>query len=187
MIKAISSNVALYVTVKMFTTELRKLVIVELEPQLLHPGRKLSETPPFPWSRPRFEASKCIFNLVPCGNEFEKEFARFLEKADDVERFAKLPQQFGFTIEYTDAIGNLRYYEPDFVAATSDGSHHLIKTKGLEDVNVSNKNRDAHLWCENASTLTDTPWSYLIVRQTDYQSLQPTEFSDLDALNSQDL
>jgi type III restriction enzyme len=88
MIKAISSNVALYVTVKTFTSELRKLVIEELEPQLLHPGRMVSETPPFPWSRPRFEASKCVFNLVPCGNEFEKEFARFLEKADDVERFA---------------------------------------------------------------------------------------------------
>jgi type III restriction enzyme len=186
MIKAISSTVALYVTVKTFTAELRKIVIEELEPELLHPGRMLSETPPFPWSRPRFDASKCVFNLVPCGNEFEKEFARFLEKADDVERFAKLPQQFGFTIEYTDAVGNLRYYEPDFVAVTSDGNHHLVETKGLEDVNVSNKNRAAHLWCENASTLTGTPWSYLIVRQIDYQSLQPTEFSDLDALNSQD-
>lgn len=184
MIKAISSNVALYVTVKTFTTELRKLVIEELEPQLLHPGRKLSETPPFPWSRPRFDARKCVFNLVPCGNEFEKEFARFLEKADDVERFAKLPQQFGFTIEYTDAVGNLRYYEPDFVAVTSHGSHQLVETKGLEDVNVRNKNRAAHLWCENASTLTGTPWSYLIVRQSDYQSLQPTEFSDLAALIS---
>lgn len=187
MIKAISSNVALYVTVKAFTAELRKIVIEELEPELLHPGRMLSETPPFPWSRPRFAASKCVFNLVPCGNEFEKEFARFLEKADDIERFAKLPQQFGFTIEYTDAVGNLRYYEPDFVAVTSDGSHQLVETKGLEDVNVRNKNLAARLWCENASTLTGTPWSYLIVRQIDYQSLQPTVFSDLDALSSQEL
>jgi type III restriction enzyme len=187
MIKAISSNVALYVTVKTFTAELRKIVIEELQPELLHPGRMLSETPPFPWSRPRFEASKCVFNLVPCGNEFEKEFARFLEKADDVECFAKLPQQFGFTIEYTDASGNLRYYEPDFVAVTVDGNHHLVETKGLEDVNVANKNRAATLWCENASVLTGTTWSYLIVRQTDYQSLQPTEFSDLDALSSLDL
>jgi type III restriction enzyme len=49
MIKAISSNVAQYVTVKTFVEALRKLVISELEPQLLHAGRLLSETPPFPW------------------------------------------------------------------------------------------------------------------------------------------
>jgi hypothetical protein len=62
MIKAISSNVAQYVTVKTFVEALRKLVISELEPQLLHAGRLLSETPPFPWSRATMEAGKSIFN-----------------------------------------------------------------------------------------------------------------------------
>jgi type III restriction enzyme len=58
---------------------------------------------------------------VPCDNEFEKEFAKFLQNAADVERFAKLPSQFGFAVEYTDGAGNLRYYEPDFATLTSDG------------------------------------------------------------------
>jgi type III restriction enzyme len=129
MIKAISSNVAQYVTVKTFVEALRKLVISELEPQLLHAGRLLSETPPFPWSRATMEAGKSIFNLVPCDNEYEKEFARFLQKADDVQRFAKLPEQFGFAIEYTDSVGNLRYYEPDFVVLTSRGTHYIVETK----------------------------------------------------------
>jgi hypothetical protein len=39
-------------------------------------------------SRATFAADKCIFNLVPCHNEFEKEFAQFLQKAPDVQRFA---------------------------------------------------------------------------------------------------
>jgi type III restriction enzyme len=60
------------------------LVVEELKPQLLNTGRKLSETVPFPWSRPTFSAKKSIFNLVPCDNEFEKEFAKFLEKSPDV-------------------------------------------------------------------------------------------------------
>jgi type III restriction enzyme len=102
MIKAISSNVALYVTVKTFAEALRKLMISELEPQLLHAGRPLSETAPFPWSRATLAADKCIFNLVPCHNEFEREFAQFLQKASSVQRFAKLPEQFGFAIEYMD-------------------------------------------------------------------------------------
>ncbi len=96
MVKAISSNVASYVTINTFVKALRSLVVEELKPQLLNTGRKLSETVPFPWSRPTFSAKKSIFNLVPCDNEFEKEFAKFLEKSPDVERFSKLPQQFGF-------------------------------------------------------------------------------------------
>jgi len=184
MVKAISSKVAQYVTVKTFVTELRKIVVEELIPQLLNAGRKLSETPRFPWSRPTCASKKCVFNLVPCDNQFEKEFANFLDKADDVVRFAKLPEPFHFVIEYTDSVGNLRYYEPDFVAVTTDGVHHLIETKGMEDVNVANKDRAAQLWCENATLLTSTPWAYIKVRQADFYSLQPTEFSDLVALGS---
>jgi type III restriction enzyme len=179
MIKAISSNVAQYVTVKTFVDALRKLVISELEPQLLHAGRLLSETPPFPWSRATLAADKCIFNLVPCHNEFEKEFAQFLQKAPDVQRFAKLPEQFGFAIEYTDSVGNLRYYEPDFVVLTGDGIHYIAETKGLEDVNVANKDRAAHLWCENTTRLTGKPWAYVKVLQSAYKQLQPNRFEDL--------
>jgi type III restriction enzyme len=179
MIKAISSNVAQYVTVRTFVDALRKLVISELEPQLLYAGRPLSETSPFPWSRATLAADKCLFNLVPCHNEFEREFAQFLQKAPDVQRFAKLPEQFGFAIEYTDNAGNLRYYEPDFVLLTSDDVHYIVETKGLEDTNVANKDRAAQLWCENATCLAGKPWAYLKILQTAYKQLQPTEFRDL--------
>jgi type III restriction enzyme len=183
MIKAISSNVTQYVTVKTFVEALRRIVITELEPQLLHSGRLLSETLPFPWSRATIAADKSVFNLVPCDNEFEKAFALFLQKADDVDRFAKLPEQFGFAIEYTDNMGNLRYYEPDFVVLTKDKTHYIAETKGLEDINVANKDRAAHLWCENATRLTGKPWAYLKVLQTAYKQLQPTRFEDLLVLN----
>ncbi len=141
----------------------------------------MAETPPFPWSRATAHAAKCIFNLVPCDNQFEKEFARFLEQSDDVARFAKLPERFGFVIEYTDNAGNLRYYEPDFVAVIENEKHYLIETKGLEDVNVVHKDNAAHLWCENATRLTGKEWSYLKVRQTEYGNLQPTLFADFQA------
>lgn len=178
-LKAISSNVAQYVTIKTFVEALRKLVIEDLKPQILHEGRSLLETPPFPWSRATLAADKCVFNLVPCANEFEKEFARFLQKADDVECFAKLPEQFGFAVEYTDNAGNLRYYEPDFVALANDGTHYILETKGLEDIDVAHKKRAAELWCENTSKLTGKAWAYLLVRQKEYTELQPTMLNDL--------
>ena len=182
MVKAISSNVASYVTISTFVKALRSLVVEEMKPQLLNTGRKLSETVPFPWSRPTFSAKKCIFNLVPCDNEFEKEFAKFLEKSPDVERFSKLPQQFVFVIEYTDATGNLRYYEPDFVAVLSGGNRYIVETKGQEDVNVANKDRAASIWCENASALTGESWAYLKIKQSEYTKLQADTFEDLKIL-----
>jgi hypothetical protein len=96
-----------------------------------------------------------------------------------VQRFAKLPEQYGFAIEYTDNAGNLRYYEPDFVALPTDDIHFITETKGLEDTNVANKDRAAQLWCENATQLTGIRWAYLKVVQTAYNQLQPTRFSDL--------
>lgn len=184
MVQAISSNVAAYVTVRTFVAELRKLVVDELEPTLLNVGRKLSETPAYPWTRPTSKAKKCVFNLVSCDNQFEKAFAKFLEDAGDVERFAKLPERFGFAIEYTDTVGNLRWYEPDFVAVTADAAHWLIETKGQEDVNVANKDKAAEIWCENATNLTRKAWRYIKVQQSAFEQLQPEAFSDLQALGA---
>lgn len=178
MIRTISSNVARFVTVDVFVKALRTLVLEEQTPQVLA-GRKLSETAPFPYSRPTFTASKTVFNLVPCDNEFEGRFARFLQNAPDVVAFAKLPSQFGFSIDYTDSAANLRYYEPDFVAVLQDGSHRLIETKGREDLDVAHKDRAAQLWCENATRLTGTGWGYVKVPQNGFDRLQPTEYADL--------
>ena len=178
-IKAIATNVAQYVTVQTFVKALRPLVVQELTPQLLNKGRRLSETPPFPYSRPTIKAAKTVFNLVPCGNKFEQSFAEFLEDVPDISAFAKLPEQFGFAIEYTDASNNLRYYEPDFVAVASSSTHYLIETKGREDIDVANKDRAAILWCENATRLTKTEWQYVKVPQKEFEKLQPDEFADV--------
>ena len=178
-LKTIGGNVVHYVTVRVFAQALRHLTIEELQPELVHAGRKLSDTPPFPYSMLTFAARKTVFNLVPCVNTFERDFARFLDRADDVAAFAKLPEPFGFLIEYVDGASNLRYYEPDFVVVTSDGRHFLVETKGREDLTVAFKDRAAALWCENATTLTGAPWTYLKVRQDEMAALRPTEFSHL--------
>jgi len=93
-----------------------------------------------------------------------------------------LPQQFGFVIEYTDAAGNLRYYEPDFVAVLDNSHRYIVETKGQEDVNVANKDRAAAIWCENASALTGETWAYLKVKQSEYTKLQADTFADLSVL-----
>ena len=170
MVKAIGSNVAQYVTVKTFAAALRKLVVARAGAEACStPAGRCRRRPPFPWSRPTLAAKKCVFNLVPCENEFEKEFARFLQKRPDVERFAKLPEQFGFRIEYTDC-RQPAVLRAGFRRLARDGTHYLVETKGLEDVNVANKDRAAQLWCENATRLTGKPWAYLKVLQSSIQA-----------------
>lgn len=179
MIKAIATSVAQYVTVKTFASALRGLVVEELVPTLEGEGRPLSRTEPFPFSRPTFEATKTIFNLVAADNEFERDFAHFLQDATDIRSFAKLPQRFGFAIEYTDSATNLRYYEPDFAAVGYDDTHYLIETKGREDVDVAHKDRAALIWCESATLLTGTAWRYVKVPQTEFGKLQAADFADI--------
>ena len=85
-------------------------------------------------------------------------------------------------IPYTDSAANLRYYEPDFVAVTSGGAHHLLETKGRQDIDVKHKDRAAQLWCENASRLTGAEWLYKKVLQKEFEQLVPDDFEDLIAL-----
>jgi type III restriction enzyme len=178
MVKAIATSVAQYVTIKTFAKALRGLVVEELVPVLEGEGRPLSSTEPFPFSRPVFEATKTIFNLVAADNEFERDFAHFLQDATDVRAFAKLPQRFGFAIEYTDNATNLRYYEPDFVAVGYDDTHYLIETKGREDIDVAHKDRAALIWCESATLLTGTAWRYVKVPQVEFTKLQASDLAD---------
>jgi type III restriction enzyme len=167
---------------KVFETALKDVLVQSAQPELLVPSRMLSTCQPFPYSRPTYAGKKCIFNLVPCDNELERTFAKFLDEAPDVAAFAKLPEQFGFAIEYVDNAANMRYYYPDFVAVLENGEHWLLETKGAETVEVAHKDRAAILWCENATALTGTPWRYLKVPQKEFQKLQPGDFTDLMAL-----
>jgi type III restriction enzyme len=178
-LKAMGSNVSQYVIVQTFVKALRAIIVEERTPEIAGPPRKLSNMEPFAFSRPTYQASKCIFNRVPCDNEFELEFSKFLQSAKEVAKFAKLPSRFGFSIEYTDSAANLRYYEPDFVAVLENGEHYLIETKGREDPDVPHKDRAAKLWCEYVTDLTNMPWQYLKIPQREFTQLEPNEFSDL--------
>jgi type III restriction enzyme len=165
-----------------FKKALLELTIEEQTPQLLEPARMLSGCQPFPWSRPVWECRKCVLNLVPCDNDFEREFAKFLDNASDVTAFSKLPQVFGFCIEYTDPAMNLRSYYPDFVAVDRTGVHWLLEAKGQETGDVLRKDAAAIGWCETTSQLTKGTWKYIKVPQKEFETLHPTRLVDLAVL-----
>lgn len=154
--------------VGLFIGAFRNLTFIELEPFQLT-FAKLSQTQPFVWGKEVYQAKKCIFNYVPCDNAFEIAFAKFLDRAEDVEAFAKIvsKMKLGFYMEYKDHQGNLRYYFPDFVVVAG-GKHLIIETKGREDVDVKLKDERAIVWCRDATEATGTEWMFLRVDQEDF-------------------
>jgi type III restriction enzyme len=179
-LQALNQRHVLHLTEKVFLTLLRPILTEEKAPFVENTERLLSTTPPFPWSGKVVEVENTLFNLTPCGNEYEQEFARFLDRARDVVTFANVGNLTpNLSIEYLDGETNLRYYEPDFVAVDKNGVYWLLETKGREDPDVAYKNSRAETWCADVTELTGQEWRFQIVKQKDFYKLNPPTFTDL--------
>ncbi len=182
-IEAMSRTPVIHVVRKLFTNALRDKIVEEQTPELLDSGRSLAQTQPFPFSNPNAVAGrKCILNYAPCSNKFESAFARFLDQAPDVVAWCKVPDSFRFRIEYTDQHANLRYYLPDFVVVTADGTRWIAETKGQEGAEVQHKDNAARIWCDNAAQLTGVTWQYIKVPQIDFEKMEAKDFGDVTML-----
>jgi len=154
--------------ISLFVNAFKDMTLTEREPEKKD-TIKLSDTRPFVWSRLVYPANKCIFNYVPCDNGFEVEFARFMDRAEDVAAFSKIVPKIGFFVEYRDSNGNLRLYYPDFVLKTREKERMIIETKGREDVDVEHKDKRIRLWCEDATNLMGIKWSFIRVDQEGFE------------------
>jgi len=112
--------------INLFVNTFRDMTFTEREPEE-RDTIKLSDTRPFVWSKLVYPANRCIFNYVPCDNDFEVDFAKFLDGAEDVEAFSKIVSKIGFFVEYKDSKDNLRLYYPDFLVAI-DRNERLISS-----------------------------------------------------------
>ncbi|MEO0101326.1 MAG: DEAD/DEAH box helicase family protein [candidate division WOR-3 bacterium] len=164
--------------INLFIEKFKDMTFIEREPERTD-FIKLQDTRPFVWSKLVYPANKCIFNYVPCDNDFEVEFSEFLDRADDVCAFCKIVPRIHFFIEYRDADGNLRLYYPDFVILTTKNEYWIVETKGREDVDVRHKDKRAKLWCEDATKLTKRKWSFRRIDQDDFKSYKFNSLEEL--------
>jgi len=166
--------------VKLFVEAFKEMTFTEREPEKMD-LIKLSDTPPFVWSKQVYPADKCIFNYIPCDNNFEVDIAKFLDRAEDVEAFSKIVPKIGFFVEYRDSKGNLRLYYPDFVVKTKAGEKIIIETKGRVDVDVEHKDKRIKIWCEDASNLTREKWMFIRVNQ---ESFEKYKFKNIEMIST---
>jgi len=164
---------------EVFKEAINKLTIEQKAVKEKEPPRMLSETSPFAWTGQVVEADKTIFNLVPVDNNFEAEFARFLDEADDVVAFAKNTRYLHFSIEYFSERGLIRYYYPDFIVKARDGSMFIVETKGIEDLEVVRKDERARIWCKDASRTMGVEWNYVKVPERLYRSIPTRNFEEI--------
>jgi type III restriction enzyme len=134
---------------------------------------------PFVWSKMVYPANRCVFNYVSCDNDLEVDFSKFLDSAEDVEAFSKIVSKIGFFVEYRDSEGNLKLYYPDFIISTNEGEHLIVETKGREDVDVEHKDKRIKLWCEDATKLTKSKWSFKRADQEDFKKYRFKSIKEL--------
>lgn len=170
--------------VDIFSKALGKHISSRTEVGLEGGSFRLADTETFLWRREVVEAKHTIFNRVPCYNQFEIDFAKFLDGVSDITKFSKLAEWFTrFYIEYLSSNGAIRHYYPDFLAEQKLPKNKkkmwIIETKGREDPEVVLKDARTIQWCKDATKLTGIEWSYVKVPYIEFYS---TKFSDFQQL-----
>ena len=144
-------------------------------------AHRLSETKPFHWRRnlPPLKAGKTVFNYVATYNNFERQFAEFLDRAPDILRFAALgtteqgASGATFRVDYIKPSGAIGFYYPDWVAVQRDLDGEIInwvlETKGRVWEGTEEKDAAMHDWCDSVSRATDDTWKYIRVNQAEFQ------------------
>ena len=169
-LRRLAENDARALVVGAFQEAIRALSITEREPTIEENALRVSDTPPFPWSRQTVEGQRTIFNLTPVDNTLEARFAQFLDHATDVTAWAKLTMNTRFALEYISHAGALRYYYPDFVLRLDNAASLIVETKGQENLDVALKDHRARRWCQDATRLAGRDWAYEKVPQKLFDS-----------------
>ena len=154
-----------------FVSAVRELSIVEQEVKPTGERIRVSETEPYPTTRPVLKAEKTVFNLVPCDSSLEERFVLWLDGAPDVLAFAKNEPAVHFAVPYVSAGGGVRYYRPDFVIGTPQAMY-VVETKGLETLEVPRKDQRMTQWCRDVTQLTSVSWRYVKVTEALFDSSQ---------------
>jgi type III restriction enzyme len=150
---------------------------------------KLSDVKPFTWRRnlPLLDGKRTIFNLVATFNDFEKDFARFLDDRPDILRFAALgttEQDSGaqFRVDYLKPSGAIGFYYPDWVAVQKGKPTEvncIIETKGRIWYSTAAKDAAIDDWCKKVSAQTKTTWRYKRIDQIVFGAGNFDTFADL--------
>jgi type III restriction enzyme len=148
---------------------------------------KLSETRPYIVSDKGgnyLVPKRSIFNKIVTDNNFELEFAAFLDNCDIIS-FVKNSQSVKFKIEYQTAEGSIANYYPDFIVKETEQKIWVIETKGREDLEDVEKWKRLQQWCEDATVEDKQGRCFypLYVKQEQWEKYRPKTFKQLQQIS----
>ena len=155
--------------VNLFVEKFKDLTFKEQEVKKMG-VKRVSDMKPFPWGKFLYPAEKCILNYVPCDNNLEMDFSKWLDTTEDIIAFTKIVPGLGFFLEYKSEENLLRNYYPDFILKT-ESDYYLIETKGLKGPEVDYKDRRAIQWCKDTTKLTGKKWAFIRINQDQFYDL----------------
>jgi type III restriction enzyme len=169
--------------------QMSRLTIETRELEFEHADFRLSETRPFTWRRniPLLEAKRTVFNYVATYNNFERDFAAFLDAAADVKRFASLgtteqgDSATAFRIDYLKPSGAIGFYHPDWVVlqvVPGGVVNWIVETKGRVFPGTQAKDNAMKEWCARVSEARGEAWQYVRINQAEFEILKPKTFED---------
>jgi type III restriction enzyme len=128
-------------------------------------------------NQPFLIPKKSIFNKIIGDNDFELEFASYLEnRFEDVTAYAKNTIGEGginFKIEYQAENGNIREYYPDFFVKKKENEFFIVETKGREDLDDVRKIKRLIQWCNDVNNAqNDYSYSPVYVKQEKWDTLK---------------
>jgi len=154
---------------------------------------RLSDSKTFTWRRnlPPLECKRTIFNYVATYNNYERQFAQFLDDLADVVRFASLgttesESGVAFKIDYLKPSGAIGFYYPDFAVVQNVGDeelHWIIETKGRVWEETPAKDAAMRHWCEQVTRNSGQLWRFIRVNQSDF-GLKHDRWNSLEKMTS---
>ncbi|KKW11188.1 MAG: Type III restriction protein res subunit [Parcubacteria group bacterium GW2011_GWA2_49_9] len=166
--------------IETFKKEINNLTIKDVGDTEIKNYIKVSDSKPFVVNGKKyFLPKKSVFNKIVGDNDFELEFAGFLEGCDDIVSFTKNYDGIKFRIDYRKADGSISNYEPDFFVKVDIKTTYIIETKGREDLDDPLKIARLKQWCGDA-TGRQKKFTYkmLYVKQEEWEKYKPKSFSE---------
>jgi type III restriction enzyme len=170
------------IIIDLFVKEIGEITTEQKDIVMKSGSFKLSSIEPFTWRRKHIRCNKTVFNFVAVYNDFEAEFAKFLDNCPDIEKFAAFADNF--SIDYLSSKGTIRFYFPDFVAVQKTKDKEIfwiIETKGREYEDTDKKDIAIKKWCEDITKQSNQEWKYLKVPQSIFDKVKDNckTFADL--------
>jgi type III restriction enzyme len=172
---------AIKTIVETFKKEINNLTVQDVGDTEIKNYLKVSGARPFVVTDKKyFLPKKSVFNKIVGDNDFELEFADFLENADDVVSFAKNYFEIHFKIDYKNASGAISGYYPDFFVKTDNKTIYIVETKGRDDLDDIEKIKRLAQWCADASGRQKRiEYKMIYVKQEEWEKYKPVNFKQL--------